>query len=631
MKKILQILIVIITWIYVNWFVEAGIRIIYDTGVNISYYLNATENSSWEYFTWVWTITITDGDQAITILDRNLWAITNDITNIGSYWYHFQRGNNWGFKLCSSNWCSNFLSWDYGNTWYRNCNLYGPTNPLISNYFNYSWNYTWDDHCQPKNDNLWWWSGDINVNINDTGLLQIINATERQWPCPKDFHIPSVNELNALVDLYTQEYDKSNFYMDFKIPFAGDRDNYNAQVSYVGSNANIWSSSPNGAWARYLALNNRGNLGVADWPYNHRAYGFSVRCVKDSSEVNYTIEHHIQNVWDNLYSITWNSDIFTWIIYSQSQIVAKEYTGFHLSGDLSDYQTWVVSWLVIKLYYDRDVYTINFDTDGWNEIESITWKYESIVVAPDNPKKIGYTFSGRNSVFPVIMPLGWANLKAIWNKNQSSGWWFLRKDNCPNGDYSDSYYDWICWENPKDSSSQTPQNDEQTSQDDGWSNELQTAYEFAYENKITTMETIEKADMEWNLTRIAMAKMLSKYAINVLWKKPANKVVPKFIDITEELNAEYDYWVSLAYQLGIMWINMPENKFRPFDLVPRSEFVTALSRMKYNMSDWEYEWTVKFYKNHIELLSKLGIMTVADPDMKELRWYVMLMLMRSAK
>ena len=77
MKKILQILTVILSWIYLNCFVEAEVKIIYDTGVNISYYLNATENSSWEYFTWVWSITITDGDQAITILDRNLWAITN--------------------------------------------------------------------------------------------------------------------------------------------------------------------------------------------------------------------------------------------------------------------------------------------------------------------------------------------------------------------------------------------------------------------------------------------------------------------------------------------------------------------------------------------------------------------------
>jgi hypothetical protein len=45
---------------------------------------------------------------------------------------------------------------------------------------------------------------------------------------------------------------------------------------------------------------------------------------------------------------------------------------------------------------------------------------------------------------------------------------------------------------------------------------MQRAYEFAYKHGITTMDSIEKADMEGPLTRIAMAKMLSYYAINVL-------------------------------------------------------------------------------------------------------------------
>ena len=75
-----------------------------------------------------------------------------------------------------------------------------------------------------------------------------------------------------------------------------------------------------------------------------------------------------------------------------------------------------------------------------------------------------------------------------------------------------------------------------------------------------------------------------------------------------------------------MWINMPDNKFRPFDLVTRAEFVTALSRLLYNIEDWE----ILYYSTHMELLNKLWIIAVTDPDMEELRWYVMLMLMRSA-
>jgi hypothetical protein len=55
------------------------------------------------------------------------------------------------------------------------------------------------------------------------------------------------------------------------------------------------------------------------------------------------------------------------------------------------------------------------------------------------------------------------------------------------------------------------------------------------------MDSIEKADLESPLTRIAMAKMLSQYAINILGKKPANIIVPKFTDITDELNEEYNF------------------------------------------------------------------------------------------
>jgi hypothetical protein len=191
-----------------------------------------------------------------------------------------------------------------------------------------------------------------------------------------------------------------------------------------------------------------------------------------------------------------------------------------------------------------------------------------------------------------------------------------------------------------DSSEQTTQNDESnaqdsstSSQDDGktYSTEFQEAYEFAKWNGITTMPTIQKANMEWKLTRIAMAKMLSQYAINVLWKTPDTSKTIKFKDVTSKKDADYDNGVTLAYQLWIMWQNMPWNNFRPNDEVTRAEFTTALSRMAYNTSDWEYKSTSKYYIHHMEKLVNEWIITNDNPNMKELRWYVMIMLMRSAK
>jgi hypothetical protein len=45
--------------------------------------------------------------------------------------------------------------------------------------------------------------------------------------------------------------------------------------------------------------------------------------------------------------------------------------------------------------------------------------------------------------------------------------------------------------------------------------------------------------MGGKLTRIAMAKMLSNYAINVLGKEPANIIVPRFPDVSNQLNEDY--------------------------------------------------------------------------------------------
>ena len=76
-----------------------------------------------------------------------------------------------------------------------------------------------------------------------------------------------------------------------------------------------------------------------------------------------------------------------------------------------------------------------------------------------------------------------------------------------------------------------------------------------------------------------------------------------------------------------MWINMPDNNFRPDDEVTRAEFTTALSRLLYKTADGED----LYYSTHIQKLMEEKIITNNDLNMKELRGYVMIMLMRSAK
>ena len=159
---------------------------------------------------------------------------------------------------------------------------------------------------------------------------------------------------------------------------------------------------------------------------------------------------------------------------------------------------------------------------------------------------------------------------------------------------------------------------------DSYSPELQDAYQFAFQNNITTMDNIDKANMNGWLTRIAMAKMLANYAMNILGKKPANTIVPKFPDVSEKLDDDYNWAVTLAYQLGIMWLGI--DKFRPNDWVTRAEFATALSRMLYETADGN-----PYYTTHLAKLKSEWIISNDDSSLQEKRWYVMLMLMRSNK
>ena len=64
--------------------------------------------------------------------------------------------------------------------------------------------------------------------------------------------------------------------------------------------------------------------------------------------------------------------------------------------------------------------------------------------------------------------------------------------------------------------------------------ELQSAYEYAYNIGITTQPTQEKADLQGTLIRSHMAKMMVNYAIEVLGKTPDTSKNCTFSDIASE-------------------------------------------------------------------------------------------------
>ena len=158
-----------------------------------------------------------------------------------------------------------------------------------------------------------------------------------------------------------------------------------------------------------------------------------------------------------------------------------------------------------------------------------------------------------------------------------------------------------------------------------YSAELQDAYNWAYGKGVTTMTTIDNANMYGAITRAEMAKMLSVYAKDVLGYKADTSKACSFTDIDSVKGDLHDYIIE-SCQLGLMGQGI--TAFRPYDTISRAEFGTALSRTLWGD---KYEGGTPYYANHLNALKAAGIMNqIANAEStKEVRWYVMLMLMRS--
>jgi len=158
-----------------------------------------------------------------------------------------------------------------------------------------------------------------------------------------------------------------------------------------------------------------------------------------------------------------------------------------------------------------------------------------------------------------------------------------------------------------------------------YSDELEGAYDYAYTLGITTQSTIDTANMYGSLTRVAMAKMMANYAIEVLGLIPDTSMTCEFPDVTAALDAQYDNGVTNACQLGLMGVGI--DSFNPNGLVTRAQFGTVLSRALYGDV---YNDGNPYYVNHLNALKDAGIMNYIDnPNQNEIRGYVMLMMQRA--
>lgn len=527
------------------------------------------------------TVTSVD-DQIISTINESItFENVTIVLNNDNDWHHFEEAD--GVKItmkdCTIDWTL-YVRWDMYFDWCvfkkdksTNAGAYN----IHINYWNVKFNECQFTNSQSRNVNIsWWWDKVYNVEFNKTTFSHTANDTKKA--------AVMVHELTRK----TKENGHA-YWNDFSYIIAENK-------NYI-------------AWKWNVIFDSE---------------------TKVSSTYNETFIWGSQLFWvDTLYTDTWTP-----------KEDPKEWT---------DVSYWTLDWWDvtvtvdwIKKYSTPKQNTVHKVTFDWsNEVEVKDW---AKVSRPTNPTKSCNSFDwwyiGNNEYNFDSVVTSDLSLVSKWTYTCSkSSWWGGGSSKTTTTSKEDTTKEDTKVDNTKeDKTEDTATEDSNTTTSENtntptaeeiakYGSEMLEAYAYAFKNWITTMDNVKDADLGWSLTRIAMAKMLSQYAINVLGKTPDTTRSATFTDVSAELDTQYNNGVSLAYQLGIMGINLENQAFRVNDTVTRAEFATALSRLLYGTADW----ADAYYTTHLLVLSDKGIITNTTPSLKELRGYVMLMLMRSAK
>ena len=387
---------------------------------NSEIHIDETQTNSFWIFHNIeeWTITLDNWEESITIMDRNLWA------NVAwtwkeSYWYYFQRWNNHGFQLNSEiktwkdlvtrdvalqywpdNWYDTdvqFVIMDNSEEVNRNLNL--------GNYF-----------LAAVNDNLWWWSGDSEV-VNrmweyvidqfrwDTGNPR----TERKWPCPEWFHVPSFGEIHKLFKLwidikYPDDIEKKEhvrwmsiwggwnqiwreFSNDLLLPMAWwIRFDGKATPHDQESEWFYWMSSP----GRFLNFH---SYMIVEYAESYRAATFPVRCFKNDEENILVVEDKNMNtdnvinlkIWNAVFDVTLKENSATKKLIEKLHewdivVNAHEYWWFEKVGnlgfDLPRADKQITTELGDLVLYQWNQISLFYESNSWSYTK--LWKVQMI-------------------------------------------------------------------------------------------------------------------------------------------------------------------------------------------------------------------------------------------------------------
>ena len=93
------------------------------------------------------------------------------------------------------------------------------------------------------------------------------------------------------------------------------------------------------------------------------------------------------------------------------------FAGWYKDASVYDFTTPVLEDFTLRAAWTANQYTITFDSDGGSTVTSITQDCGTAIIAPANPTRNGYTFTGWHPAIPAAMPAGDLTVKALWSAN----------------------------------------------------------------------------------------------------------------------------------------------------------------------------------------------------------------------
>ena len=113
------------------------------------------------------------------------------------------------------------------------------------------------------------------LSLTDTHMWT--GTTAENNPCPSGFRIPTNAEWEQERRSRSMNNSVGAFASPLKLPLAGFRNSTAGLIGNTGNSGYYWSSTINDTSSRFIYISN----GESSMYESVRAYGYSVRCIKD--------------------------------------------------------------------------------------------------------------------------------------------------------------------------------------------------------------------------------------------------------------------------------------------------------------------------------------------------------------